>query len=225
MPEQDEQDEIVDSPGFIRQRRNLILASLVLAFAQGTQLTIHKLSFFGAEGTISAPVSTVPFLFVLWIYFLWRYWQAFNALARKPTKNRYREIKKTLLERIAVKRGLAPYRDNQPRLIEGTSGKPHAWMPHDEEELTDQGAKVLLVTNMAKQPITGVPSSQKHLEVHLDHSEMRQIRARSILHLILTADEFSEYYLPFVIAAIPFLVWIWQMSPSVKQIERLLLGQ
>src|SRR5437867_3315489 len=126
-----EQDEIVDSPGFIRQRRNLILASLVLAFAQGTHLTIHKLSFFGAEGTIDAPVSVVPFLLVLWLYFLWRYWQAFNVVSRQPTKDRYREIKKTLLERIAVKRALIPYQDNQPPLL---AGERRAWMPHDDEE-------------------------------------------------------------------------------------------
>jgi hypothetical protein len=201
------EDEIVDGPGFIRQRRNLILASLVLAFAQGTHLTIHKLSFFGVEGTIDAPVSVVPFLLVLWLYFLWRYWQAFNAVSRKPTKNRYREIKKTLLERIAVKRALIPYRDNQPPLL---PGERRAWMPHDDEEPTDQGAKVLLVANIAVQSSTGT-RSQKNLEVDFTHSEMRKIRARSILHLIVTADEFSEYYLPFVIAAISFLFWIWQI--------------
>jgi len=201
-----ERDEIVDSPGFIRQRRNLILVSLVLAFAQVTDLTIHKLSFFGAEGTINAPVSIVPFLTVFWLYFLWRFWQAFTAVSRKPTKNRYREIKKTLLERIAVKRALIHYRDNLPPLL---PGERQAWMPHDEEP-TDQGAKVLLVTKIVEQSSTGAPS-QKHLEVDFSHSEMRKIRARSILHLILTADEFSEYYLPFGIAAIPFLVWIWQI--------------
>lgn len=201
-----EQDEIVDSPGFIRQRRNLILASLVLAFAQSTQLTIHKLSFFGAEGTIDAPVSTIPFLLVLWLYFLWRYWQAFNAVRKKPTKNLYREVKKILLERIAVKRALIPYRDKQPPLL---LGERRAWMPHGDEEPTDQGAKVIVVANIAEQSSTAA-RSQKNIEVAFSHSEMRMIRARSILRLIITTDEFSEYYLPFVIATIPFLVWIWQ---------------
>jgi hypothetical protein len=202
-----ESNEIIDSPGFVRQRRNLILASLVLAFAQGTHLTIHKLSFFGAEGTIDAPISVAPFLWVLWLYFLWRYWQAFNVVSRKPTKNRYREIKKTLLERIAVKRALVLHRNGLPPL---SPGERRAWMPHDDEEPTEQGAKVLVVANIAEKSSTGT-RSQKNLEVDLSHSEMRKIRARSILHLVITADEFSEYYLPFVIAAIPFLVWIWQI--------------
>jgi len=202
-----EEDELVDSPRFIRQRRNLILASLVLAFAQGTHLTIHKLSFFGAEGTIDAPVSIVPFLLVLSLYFLWRYWQAFHAVSKKPTTERYREIKKALLEPIAVKRGLLPYRDKEPPLL---SDEPElkAWMPHDAEELGDLGAKVILVTNMVEQGITGV--LQRNIEVDFSDSEMRWIRARSILHLIVMVDEFSEYYLPFGIATIPFLVWIWQ---------------
>ncbi len=198
----------MDGPGFIRQRRNLILASLVLAFAQGTHLTIHKLSFFGAEGTIDAPVSVVPFLSVLYLYFLWRYWQAFNALSRKPTKNRYREIKKTLLERIAVKRALIRYQYYQPPLL---PGERWAWMPHDDEQPTDRGAKVLLMANIAEQSSTGARPQEK-LEIDFSHSEMRKIRARSVLHLIVTTDEFSEYFLPFLIAAIPFFVWIWQIS-------------
>ncbi len=206
-----EQDETVDSPGFIRQRRNLILASLVLAFAQGTHLTIHKLNFFGAEGTIEAPVSTVPFLVTLWFYFLWRYWQAFNAVPKTPTKTRYREIKKSLLQPIAVKRALAPFRDSKPPLFLDPPGPLQGWMPHDQEEPTDRGAKVIVVTNMAERSSTGA-TSQRNLEAHFSHAEMRAIRTRAILHLILTADEFSEYYMPFAVAAIPIFVWIWQLG-------------
>ncbi len=195
-----EENEIIDSPGFIRQRRNIILASLVLAFAQGTHLTIHELNFFGAnKASIDSPVSTVPYLWVLWVYFLWRYCQALWALGRNPTKTRYHIVKKIYLERFAAKRGRASH-ENIIKI----------WMPHDREEPTEQGAKVVLVANLAEQTGTGGPS-QKNIEVDLSHSDLLRIRARSILHLIVISDEFSEYYVPFVIAVIPLLVLIWQI--------------
>ena len=194
-----EENEIIDSPGFIRQRRNIILASLVLAFAQGTHLTVHEFNFFGTKASIDSPVSTVPYLWVLWVYFLWRYWQAFWALGRNPTQTRYHIVKKIYLERFAAKRGLA----SDKNIIK-------IWMPHDREESTERGAKVVLVANLAEQTGTGGPS-QKNIEVDLSYSDLLRIRARSILHLIVISDEFSEYYVPFGIAAIPLLVLIWQI--------------
>jgi hypothetical protein len=194
-----EENEIIDSPGFIRQRRNIILASLVLAFAQGTHLTIHEFNFFGTKAGIDSSVSTVPYLWVLWGYFLWRYWQAFWRVSRESTLTRYHNVKKTYLERLAAKRGLASDRN----IIK-------IWMPHDREEPTEQGAKVVLVANLAEQTGTGAPS-QKNIEVDLTHSDLLRIRARSILHLVVTSDEFSEYYVPFGIAALPLLILIWQI--------------
>jgi hypothetical protein len=192
-------EEIIDSPGFIRQRRNIILASLVLAFAQGTHLTIHEFNFFGTKAGIDSPVSTVPYLWVFWGYFLWRYWQAFWAVSRNSTQTRYHNIKKTYLERFASKRE----RDSDPGIVK-------IWMPHDREEPTERGARVLLVANLAERNGTGAPS-QKNIDVDLSHSELLRIRASSVLHLVVTSDEFSEYYVPFGIAALPLLVLTWQI--------------
>lgn len=194
-----EENEIIDSPGFIRQRRNIILASLVLVFAQGTHLTIHEFNFFGAKASIDSPVSTVPYLWVLWGYFLWRYWQAFCAVGRKSTQTRYHNVKKIYMERFAAKRGLA----SDSNIIK-------IWMPHEREEPTEQGARVVLIANLRTPPGVSEPA-QKNIEVDLSHLELLRIRARSILHLIVTSDELSEYYVPFVIAVLPLSVLIWQI--------------
>jgi hypothetical protein len=148
-------------------------------------------------------------LWVLWFYVLWRYWQSFSAVNKKPTKTRYREIKKLFVQRIAVERGLLPYRDGRAQLLPGEPEGLRAWMPHDEEKTIPQGAKVLLVTNMVDQAGTGA-ISQRNIEVDFSNSKMRTIRLRSIFYLIFTADEFSEYYLPFLIALGPVLVWVAQ---------------
>jgi hypothetical protein len=169
------EDQEVDSLAFIRQRRNLILASLVLTFAQGTHLTVHKLSFFGAEGAIEGPVSTVPYLWILWAYFLWRYWQSFCAAKKKPTKERYREIEKQAVESTAVQRGLKPYRGTQTQLLPGAQEPVNAWMPQDEQT-TAKGAKAVLLTNMTDQS-----GRQKNIEVEISHLVVRWIKVKALV--------------------------------------------
>ena len=44
-------------------------------------------------------------------------------------------------------------------------------------------------------------------------AEIRQLRWRAIRYLPLTSDEFSEYYLPFLIALLPVSVLVAQHVP------------
>jgi hypothetical protein len=201
-----EQEDSVDSPAFIRQRRNLILASLALVFAQITHLTIEHFNFFGASGHIDTPASIIPYLWVLYGYFLWRYWHAFRAVNLKSIRDRFKEIKKPFVERIAAEHGLKPYRRMEPQLLDGEH-EIKAWMPHDEEEPTERGAKVIIVTNIAAEPGAG----QRTIEVDLSRAQLRKVKAKAMLHLALTSNEITEYYLPFAIAALPFGVLFWQL--------------
>jgi hypothetical protein len=208
-----ELDDSVDSPAFVRQRRNLILASLMLAFAQGTHLTIERLNLFGISGRIDEPVSTVPFLWIVWGYFLWRYWQAFWAFTRKPTKDLFKKIKKKYVQAVARKKALSQF-EGQKVELSGVSrtGKPEpdAWMPADEETKTPTGATVTMVTNVVGDPGTG----QRNVEVELSAREMRMARLKAKLELAFTSNELSEFYLPYAIAAIPIGVWAWQFLRS-----------
>jgi hypothetical protein len=206
-----ELDDSVDSPAFVRQRRNLILASLLLAFAQSTHLTIERVNLFGISGRIDEPVSTVPYLWVVWLYFLWRYWQAFWAFARNPTKERYRKLKKKYVEAVARKKALLQFEGKKvevSRTSKNGKVEPDAWMPHDEEIKTPTGATVTMVTNVVGDPQTG----QKNIDVELSAGEMRMARLKAKLELVFTSNELSEFYLPYAIAAIPILVFVWQFA-------------
>jgi len=194
----------IDSPAFIRQRRNLIIASLVLAFAQGTHLSIHKVAFFGVEANIDGPVSTLPYLWILFGYFLWRYWQAFIASHAGQTKVHYRKTKKTFVERMAVSRILPRL---EGKLRDGQ--EPKAWMPHDEETRSPTGARVTIVANLAERDNIG-GMKQQNLDVELTRGEIRRIRLRALRYLIVTSNEFSEYYLPFFVACFPVAILAWQ---------------
>lgn len=202
------EDNSVDSPAFVRQRRNLILASLVLAFAQVTNLTIERLNLFSISGRIDEPVSTVPFLWVVWGYFLWRYWQAFWAFPRNPTKDRFKTLKKKYVQALARRRALTQFEGQKIELSGSRNGKMEldAWMPHDEEIKTPTGASVTMVTNVLGDPNTG----QRNVEVELSAHDMRVANLKAKLELALTSNEVSEFYLPYAIALIPVGVCVWQ---------------
>lgn len=200
-------DSEIDSPAFIRQRRNLIVAALVLAFAQVTHLTVHEFALFGIRANIDGPVSTLPYLWILWGYFLWRYWQAFVSNHTKPTKVRYREIKKMFIEPLAVQRALAQAGEKQAH--GGLERK--AWMPHEAETATTKGAKAVIVTNLTTQSASGAPV-QVNVDVELTHADMWRLRSRALWSLMITSNEFSEYYLPFVVAIVPMAILVWQVA-------------
>ena len=61
------------STGFVRQRRNLILVSLVLFFVQAHRVTFEKISVFGTELTLGVNLDPLPYLWVAFFYLLWRY--------------------------------------------------------------------------------------------------------------------------------------------------------
>src|SRR5438270_9238366 len=90
------------------------------------------------------------------------------------TKARYQEIKKTFVEPAAVNRVLAQF---DGKLAHGGQ-EPKAWMPHEETPTAD-GAKALIVTNMAPQSATGAPK-QENVDVEFSRAEIRQLRWRAI---------------------------------------------
>lgn len=199
------ESESVDSPAFVRQRRNLIVTSVVLFIAMTTNLTITKLNFFGLDGTISRPVSIVPYLWGLCVYFLWRYWIAFSATHETSTVQRYIAIKKTFLEPVAVAKVMKQFEGRSNiRYVSGEAPGLRAWMPHPEELVEPKGVVVLISTNVLEEGT----ASQKNFRLEISPWELRWAKARTIWNMIATADEFSEYYLPFVVAAVPLVLAI-----------------
>lgn len=59
---------------FYRQRRNLILISVVLFFALSSGLTLNKVNIWGNEITLKNPDGILTFLWVVWAYWVWRFW-------------------------------------------------------------------------------------------------------------------------------------------------------
>src|SRR3989344_6953987 len=89
--------------GFIRQRRNLMIISLVLLFAESAELTISKLNIFGNELLIVHPATITTALMIAYLYWLWRYSQFLHDLGELHLVSSYRLRRHELIKRIGYK--------------------------------------------------------------------------------------------------------------------------
>src|SRR5690242_5439410 len=63
---------------FVRQRRNLIITSLLLLFALVYNFTLAELNILGNKLVMPESRPIAHFLWLPWFYFLCRYWQVFS---------------------------------------------------------------------------------------------------------------------------------------------------
>jgi len=87
------------SDGTLRQRRNLLLVTMLLIFMQHGQVEFGSdVKILGASASIGNPDFLLHFLFIVQTYFLWRFYQYFNAdSAYSELRNQYRY---TLTDRL-----------------------------------------------------------------------------------------------------------------------------
>lgn len=88
------------SPEFLRQRRNLIGISIIIILFKVAEISTDKLTVLGTTFEIGNPKVIPYFVWTLWVYFLFRYYQyiniekTFNFVKRLTTKiHNYVEIK------------------------------------------------------------------------------------------------------------------------------------
>ena len=65
---------------FVKQRRNLVIISLVLIFYHAADLSFDKVNILGNTVTIGHPEVVSFCLFSFFVYFLWRYFTIFNEV-------------------------------------------------------------------------------------------------------------------------------------------------
>jgi hypothetical protein len=68
----------MDEEGFVRQRRNIIVASILLLFADALGFKFAEINILGNRVILADPVRVTPFLWPVWFYLTVRYWQAFK---------------------------------------------------------------------------------------------------------------------------------------------------
>ena len=193
---------------FIRQRRSLIIISLLLLFAEISGITIRKINVLGNEVQIDNPSLVYVALWIAWIYWFIRYYQYFRDLDDKGFKTAFSKKMNAVAIKKAIKRLL-----NNPQFNEQYPEKDGSRIYIDPERIvvddTISYYKVYIEIVYGK-PIGSGTLINKDIELSSYDLIIPKIRAG--INLPLNTILFSEYILPFIIFLLPLGYKIYQLS-------------
>ena len=97
---------MIDKTDFIRQRRNLIVISLILLGVEAFGLEIKRINALGNEILIQNPGMVNVALWLAWAYWFIRYYQYFHDLQDRGFKTAYAAKMSELMIKAAFRQGV-----------------------------------------------------------------------------------------------------------------------
>jgi hypothetical protein len=201
----------MDEDGFVRQRRNLIAISLLLAFTQGTGLTLTELNILGNKAILERQLAVEPIFWIAWGYLFLRYWQAFVEYGGPRFFNKYREKLQTSIHLYVADR-LSPLR--LPSNVMPSLGKSATSVTATINSM--EVPRTLFATvELRFQYLDIVPAGQGdimttaktlNLKWTLGPSVVVPLRARNLIDSAINTSIVTELYLPFLIGLCPLLL-------------------
>ena len=178
----------------VAERRNLLITSFALFFYQQAGLQIEKINVLGNEARISDLWWIAFALWVLWGYFLVRFYQFFRSTSDRGFWTAHESRMKELITRFAFKH-FKEFRAQKGSKYDfkilGASfpmSYPQYWTVKLEVSIAQ--------TDKASGTVTG------HAE-DFTSTELLWIKIRSAAHVLVSTHVATEYFLPFLLALLP----------------------
>ncbi len=176
---------------FIRQRRNLFIVSLVLLFAETSELTLSKLNIFGNELLIRHPIVVNIFLWAAWFYWLVRF-----------------------LQYLGHVRGLAEIMDTYGNILDGwvrelvrRRATPNCQTPdrYYFKAISIRSLWQWRILHGENIPVEGPPRTHREEDrvTTLNFGDLLVPRVRAWSYVILGTRSVTEYVLPLLVAISP----------------------
>ena len=198
--------------GFIRQRRNLMVVSLVLLFSEISALSITKLSIFGNEIAIDHPRSLNLALWIAALYWLWRFYQYSRPYVVEVLKGeiyrRSQEICRPTALKVALRRDptlLDPFPEH-PSITPEISIKTYTFHGHMPEYLD----MTLELNRSVGTKSSSIVQGTGDIQVRIEGGDLRQLRLRSWIHLVIHTRHFTDYVLPYVLFSLPLFYGVYK---------------
>ncbi len=193
--------------GFIRQRRNLMIVSLVLLFAESAELTIQELNIFGNVLHLAHPATVTYALWIGWAYWLWRYYVYFHDLGDKGLKGAHlRRLDKTVIP-IAL---FQLKRDKEFMESLGVEGKAKLYADSNMVSMYRRSPWKYVI-KITVQAASRRGDKVTYREIGLESYVVNTRWLLALAHIRAWADVLlrtrllSEYFLPYAVAAAPFV--------------------
>ncbi len=210
--------------GFVRQRRNLILVSLVLLFVQGHTVTFKEFNIFGTQLAMEKPLNPELYIWIAFFYLLWRFYVYFHDEGEKSFKAKHRSRLVKLVEQLAVKKlsidpDASKVLKNYLNQIGATDWRfiESSYSGGVSDTKWQMSLDLTLMGYRDKNDRTNIPFPAP-IGVTIDGIKYISATIRAWLYVLFRTHDFSEYIVPFIIAAIPLLYGICRLFLHVRPI-------
>lgn len=203
--------------GFVRQRRALIAVSLVLLFADIAELRITKLNLLGNEVVLGQPDAIYVALWIAFLYWLVRYYQHFRDLGDEDLMRAHNTRLNRLVSEAAVRQAVR----DQPGLLtppQDLKGETKLILKTDVLEAAPTHWKLqLTVRKLTTQGDASVEEDIDAGKAIVRGLVLFILKARAWLYVAIHTRLFTEYLLPFVIASLPIIYGLYNLSTGGLQ--------
>ena len=184
------------SDGTLRQRRNLLLVTMLLVFMRHGQVAFGtEVKIFGASASIGNPDFILQLLFVVQAYFLWRFYQYFNADgAFSELKNQFRSTLTNRLDSSTVQQILK-------HLPEGKSGLEGSYYYSKLESLDSKYFQV-----EAKVPNGNF--EQETFSVKIPKGPIERQRIRVFIGFLFRGRILTDFFLPYLLVGYSTVMYL-----------------
>lgn len=193
--------------GFVRQRRNLMIVSLVLLFSEATELRVEKISAFGTELLVGQPQAVTMALWVAAVYWLVRFYQYSGAVFPNAIENIIQnQVNYKTCQKVAIKRLII----EEPSLLEPINNiKTKPTIDYSSLSILASNRKYLKVKLELKKTASDEHSSATQglgdRIIQIDGADLFWLRFRALINLTLHTTLFTELVLPYIVFSLPVL--------------------
>ena len=193
---------------FVRQRRNLIIVSLVILFSEAIELKVEKVSAFGNEVLIGQPQTVTTALWVAAMYWLIRFYQYSRATHKGSLKNIIQSyIEKYEVIWPVIQRRLKKDDATLVEPIGGIEGIPKiecTMLGNIQYRHNYLEADISLVKTTNNE-FASVTQRLGNRTVRVDGADLFWLHLRAWIYLILHTTLFTELVLPYLVFTLPIL--------------------
>jgi hypothetical protein len=182
-----------------------MVVSLVLLFSEISSLSITKLNIFGNEIAIDHPRSVNLALWIAALYWLWRFYQYsrpyFVDTLKAAIYQRVQQICLPTAIQVVLRNNpslLDPLPEH-PNVKPDISIKTHTFWGHMPEYV-----EIGLELNRSVSTGTGASvHGTGEFRIRITDGDLRQLRLRAWMHLVIHTRHFTDYILPYVLFGCP----------------------
>ena len=204
---------MAENTDFKRQRRNLIIISLVVLFAELSGIEVKKVNVFGNEVLVDNPELVNLTIWIALFYWFLRYYVYFRSINDKGFITQFWIRMDKYVTKVGIKK---MFRDpewknkittEQKKRIKSSISEIHSIFGRSFGEGYRLGLETFTKTDGSDSLLA--PGATIKISMEVSGIELVFPAIKATINVFINTPVFTEYILPFVIFSLPVIYWLF----------------